>query len=41
MYPHPLPHGPYKQRVSTGALIAAFLVLLFIGGTFAWENIWD
>ncbi|MFP7169653.1 hypothetical protein [Terribacillus sp. 7520-G] len=30
-----------KQRTSTGVLIAAFLVLLFIGGAYAWENIWD
>jgi hypothetical protein len=41
MYPHPLPSSSYKQRVSISALIAAFLVLLFIGGSYTWENIWN
>lgn len=31
----------YQQRTSTGVLIAAFLVLLFVGGVYTWGNIWD
>lgn len=31
----------YQQLTSTGVLIAAFLVLLFVGGVYTWGNIWD
>ncbi|MFP7493553.1 hypothetical protein SFC66_07170 [Terribacillus saccharophilus] len=31
----------YQQKTSTGVLIAAFLVLLLIGGAYTWDNIWD
>lgn len=41
MYANSYSPGHYKQRTSTGVLIAAFLVLLFVGGAYAWENIWD
>ncbi|SEM53958.1 hypothetical protein SAMN04489762_0331 [Terribacillus saccharophilus] len=41
MYANSQSSSHYQQRTSTGVLIAAFLVLLFVGGAYAWENIWD
>ncbi|MFS0561799.1 hypothetical protein AB1K91_13730 [Terribacillus sp. 179-K 1B1 HS] len=40
MYAIPPSFRHHQQRTSTGVLIAAFLVLLFVGGAYAWENIW-